>query len=154
MTIMPIPRIPFSEQAISRNEHPSSSRRALGRNVRHPEGILHRRQVVEVDLLARPPASPAQTAVLLGEAIAKNSWGTEPHRPSSTNGAHISAAHAILQCQLEGPAVDPDWVKHSRKLCHVKGARHVLAVVSPMVGDPLATNAAHSPAIPEEHPDG
>ena len=54
-----------------------------------------------------------QATRLLCEAIAKNSRRPETHCPSSTHWTKVPVAHAMLECQLEGPPVDPDWIKHS-----------------------------------------
>src|SRR2546423_96387 len=51
-----------------------------------------------------------QATRLLCEAIAKHSRRPECHYPSSANWARVPVAHAMLQGQLEGPAIDPDWI--------------------------------------------
>ena len=89
-----------------------------------------------------------QTTRLLREAIAKNSWRPERNHPSSTNGTHDTrrACHASV-ASSKGQRSIPIGSSILESSVHVKGARHILAVMSPM-GWPLATNADHSSSHP------
>src|SRR6516162_3624542 len=56
-----------------------------------------------------------QTPGLLCEAVIKKPWRPERHYPATAHGTKIPIAHSVFLRQIDGPAIDPNWIKHP---CH------------------------------------